>query len=321
MANRYAVIDMGTNTFHLLVADYDGLHLNQLYAEKVGVRLGKREPHESGGISAGTITPSAIDRALKAMSSFADKLRDFGLEPGQAQAFGTSALRNASNGHEVAQQLTAATGIPVSIIDGLEEAALIYNGVRHSFKFGSQPNLIMDIGGGSVEFILADEHGPLWQQSFEVGGQRLMDRFMQQDPITSEMTLALETWLDAELAPLWQACELHPPAVLIGSAGTFETLADMCFFKLHAEHMPFEESTWEDLPLTTVRQLTHELAALSREDRLKVPGMIELRADMSVVAMLLLRHVINRLAVKRLVASVYALKEGVFYRLVAADQA
>lgn len=321
MAKRYAVIDMGTNTFHLLVADYDGFHLNQLYAEKVGVRLGKREPHETGGITAGTITPSAIGRAKIAMESFALKMREFGLEPSQAQAFGTSALRNAANGHEVAHELTAATGIPVSIIDGQEEASLIYNGVKHSFKFSSLPNLIMDIGGGSVEFILADENGPLWQHSFEVGGQRLMDRFMQQDPISDDMIIALETWLDQELASLWAACAQHPPAVLIGSAGTFETLADMCFFKLHAEHMPFEESTWEDLPLGTVMQLTNELSVLSREERLKVPGMIELRADMSVVAMLLLRHVINKLEVKRLVASVYALKEGVFYRLVAADQA
>jgi len=309
MAKRYAVIYLGTNTFHLLVAELSDLGMHQLFAEKVGVRIGK------GGITKGIITPDAMERASICMRSFAKRLAEFGIAPEKAIAFGTSAMRNAANGVAVAAQLEAETGIQVRIIDGDQEAAYIYNGVRHSFLFTAQPALVMDIGGGSVEFILADKTGVLWQRSFEVGGQRLMDLFMKQDPIAQDQISTLGEWLDQQLAPLWEACAKHQPTTLIGSAGTFETLADMCFFKLHSEHMPFEESTWEELPLGTIGQLTAELLTKTKEERLQVPGMIELRADMSVVAMLLLRQVLVRTAVPRVVASLYALKEGVFYEL------
>lgn len=309
MAQRYAVIDLGTNTFHLLVAELTDLGLQQLYAEKVGVRLGK------GGITKGIIADDAQERAISCLHGFAKRLVDMGIAANQAVAFGTSAMRNAANGAAVAAKLETETGIRVNIIDGDQEAAYIYNGVRHSFTFTSQASLVMDIGGGSVEFILANNAGLLWQGSFEVGGQRLLDMFMQQDPIEHNQISQLENWLDEQLTPLWQACKQHKPTTLVGSAGTFETLADMCFFKLHSEHMPFEETTWEELPLSTIAQLTQELVSKSKEERLLVPGMIELRADMSVVAMLLLRHVLKRTGVNRVVASLYALKEGVFYTL------
>lgn len=325
MPQRYAVIDLGTNTFHLLIAELDGNKMHQLYAEKIGVRLGKPDhevasdqPQRLSGISAGVIAPTAIERAMAAMHSFVAKMAEFGLSPSSVQAFGTSAMRNAQNGQAVAQRIQDETGIAVSIIDGEREADLIYNGVRHSYALPPIPSLIMDIGGGSVEFIIANADGALWQQSFEVGGQRLMDLFMQQDPIGPGQVAALEAWLEKNLQALWQAADLYQPDTLIGSAGTFETLADMCFFKLQSEHHPFEDSSWEELPLSTVYILAQELSYLNKAERLAVPGMIELRADMSVVAMLMLRYVLQRLGLKRLLASVYALKEGVFFQL--ADQ-
>jgi exopolyphosphatase/guanosine-5'-triphosphate,3'-diphosphate pyrophosphatase len=318
MPKRFAVIDLGTNTFHLLIAELDDKKLNQLYAEKIGVRLGKpgaNAANQLEGISSGKIAPDAIERALNAMYGFLTRLAAYGILPSQVQAFGTSALRNASNGQEVASLIQKETGIFVEIIDGNREAALIYKGVSHSFPFSREPVLVMDIGGGRVEFIIADHHGPHWQQSFEIGGQRLMDRFMQEDPILPNQIVALEQWLDQELQPLWKFAAQYKVEVLLGSAGTFETLADMCFFKLHSEHMPFEDSTWEELPLITVYQLTNELALLNKTERLEVPGMIELRAGMSVVAILMLRYVLQKLKIKKLFASVYALKEGVFFSL------
>lgn len=310
MAQKYAVIDLGTNTFHLLIAEQTDLGMHQLYAEKTGVRLGK------GGITKGMIADDAAVRAVVCMQNFAAKLKEFGMEPAQARAFGTSAMRNAANGADVAAKLTAETGIPVSIIDGEAEATLIYRGVSMSVPFIQAPYLIMDIGGGSVEFIIANKDGVLWKESFEVGGQRLMDLFMQEDPISAKGIQDLETWLGVQLDTLWQACAKHKPIKLVGSAGTFETLADMCFFKLHSEHMPFEETTFEELPLGTILQLCTELMGKNKEERLLVPGMIELRADMSVVALLMLRYVLQRTGITQVLASVYALKEGVFKSMV-----
>jgi len=105
-------------------------------------------------------------------------------------AFGTSALRNAKNGQDVAELLTKESGIPVKIISGEEEAAFIYAGVKEAVKMGVETSMVVDIGGGSIEFIIGNEQRIFWKHSFEIGAQRLLERFQKNDPILPERLIS-----------------------------------------------------------------------------------------------------------------------------------
>jgi exopolyphosphatase / guanosine-5'-triphosphate,3'-diphosphate pyrophosphatase len=169
--SRKAIIDLGTNTFHLLIAE--GKHI--IHEEKLPVRMGL------GGINQGVITDDGIERSLTCLHRFAEICSS--MQVSDIQAFGTSALRNARNGQDVANRIEQESRIPVSIIGGDEEAKLIYQGIRAAVPLGDQKNLLVDIGGGSVEFIIGNQIEIFWKQSIEVGGQRLLERFHQHEPI------------------------------------------------------------------------------------------------------------------------------------------
>ena len=157
MTKRLALIDMGTNTFHLLITEVgtDG-KLTDLVRTKLPVRLGQ------GGISNGAIAPEAYERALKTLKDFRRQIDEYGVETVRAMA--TSMVRNAANGDAFVDDVLEQTGIKVEVIDGAREAELIYYGVRSAGVLDAQTSMIMDIGGGSVEFILCNQHEIFWKQ-------------------------------------------------------------------------------------------------------------------------------------------------------------
>jgi exopolyphosphatase/guanosine-5'-triphosphate,3'-diphosphate pyrophosphatase len=216
---RVAIIDMGTNTFHLLLANIGEEGFTITHREKVPVKIGV------GGINQGFITKEGIERAVSTMRSFKQTLKEDGIVT--VLAFGTSAMRNASNGKEVAKKIEKETGIQTQIISGLEEAEYIYKGIQAAINMGTEKCLIMDIGGGSVEFIIGNETKNFWSHSFEIGGQRLLERFQRHDPITSQEVEELFVYFKQELQPLLDELKIHQPKTLIGSSGTFDTLSDI----------------------------------------------------------------------------------------------
>src|SRR5687768_15676260 len=194
MSKRIAIIDLGTNTFHLLLAEGDNGGYNIIYRDRLAVKIGM------GGINDGVITEGAFHRALLAMQSFKNAIDQH--QVSTTYAFGTSALRNARNGKEIAERIRAVTGIEVNIISGEQEAHYIYLGVRAALGLGHDKNLIIDIGGGSVEFIIADHDEVFWKQSFEIGAQRLLEKYQEHDPILPEEIERLEAYFDRSLQPL-----------------------------------------------------------------------------------------------------------------------
>ena len=303
---RLAIIDLGTNTFHLLIAETDGNKIQPVYVEKVPVRIGK------GGINQGFISEDACERAIYTLSGFKHKINEFHTDKIYATA--TSAFRNARNGAALAEKIKSITGIEILIISGDREAELIYFGVKEALKLGEEKSLIVDIGGGSVEFILANENTIFWKQSFEIGGQRLMDLFQKTDPIKEEEVLALQQYLSEKLEPLSAALEKFPTPVLVGSAGSFDTLSDI---DLKKKGFDFSVETKKEYELTLhdFQLLYHEIISKDRAARMEIPGMIELRVDMIVVATVLIRYIVERYNMKRLRVSTYALKEGVLSRI------
>jgi exopolyphosphatase/guanosine-5'-triphosphate,3'-diphosphate pyrophosphatase len=183
---KAAVIDMGTNTFHLLLVELHGKEFNTLYKEKVAVKLGQ------GGITQNQITVDAEKRALHTLGHFKNLIDGEIID--QIFAFATSAVRNATNGPDFVSKVKEELGIEIHVISGEEEAQLIYEGIHFSGSLGEHTYLMMDIGGGSVEFIIGNAEQAFWKQSFEIGGQRLLDAFHYHDPILPEEVEKLEQY-------------------------------------------------------------------------------------------------------------------------------
>jgi exopolyphosphatase/guanosine-5'-triphosphate,3'-diphosphate pyrophosphatase len=305
MKNKIAIIDMGTNTFHLLIAEQEDKSFNIVFRDRLAVKIGM------GGINDGIITETGIHRALLAMQSFKNTMDQYGVS--QAFAFGTSAMRNARNSAEVIERINAVTGIDIRIITGDEEAEYIYYGVKAALGLGDERSLIVDIGGGSVEFIIADQHTIFWKQSFEIGAQRLLEKYQQHDPILAEEIHAVNDFFNQELTSLFTAVNLFKPSVLVGSSGTFDTLSDI-FCIRHDIHKSAEEI---ETPLTIegFYEIYYELIKKDRKERMEIPGMIEMRVDMIVVACCLVRFIIENFSFARIRVSTYSLKEGVLASL------
>ncbi len=305
MSHLRAVIDMGTNTFHLLLARVgeDG-SLEKLTDQKLPVMLGR------GGISDGRITPEAMQRGLDALMNFTGQAREAGIRPDEIQAFATSAVRSASNSAGFLSRILEETGLRVQVIEGRTEAEMIFRGVAASGALeGLGTALVMDIGGGSVEFILTQDKNIAWLESFEIGGQRLMDAFMDTDPVRPEQILALDAWLETRLEPLFRACVAHPPQALAGASGTFDTIHDMARYANVGGRLE-GQGRYGAVSPAFISSLKKELCRKDRSARLAIPGMIEMRVDMIVMAVCLLDLVVRRIGVGQVRCSPYALKEG-----------
>lgn len=305
MQERIAIIDLGTNTFHLLIAERVKEQHTFIYRERLAVRLGQ------GGINEGIIQPDAIERAARALSSFKTTIDQY--DATSIFAFGTSALRNAKNAGEVVSVFKEKAGIEVSIISGDREAELIFMGVRSGLALGKDYSLVMDIGGGSVEFIIGNQKEIVWKQSFEIGAQRLLEMFHRTDPIDQTEINQLNQYFTTQLPALFEALKLWKPLCLVGSSGTFDTLSDIHCIK-HDLNIRAEDI---ETPLTIqgFYDIYEELLIKNREDRMMIPGMIEMRVDMIVVACCLINFLLDKYSFKQIRVSTYALKEGILASL------
>jgi exopolyphosphatase / guanosine-5'-triphosphate,3'-diphosphate pyrophosphatase len=301
---RLAIIDMGTNTFHLMIADFGQSGYQILWNEKTPVRIGV------GGINKKTITDEAFDRAiatLKKMKSKADEL-----EVQSIYAFGTSALRNADNKNSVVEKIRNETGIQTKIISGNEEAEYIYHGVNLALKLKQENVLIVDIGGGSVEFIIGNGSSIVWKESFEIGGQRLLERFQKHDPILPSEIDDVTSHLKESLSSLADVMKIHSPKILAGSSGTFDTLSEIYCLQLGIEYSEEPETPFDK---EAFQKIYHDIISKNRAERMQIPGMIELRVDMIVVACVLVKFILDSFQFHQIRVSSYSLKEGVLATL------
>ncbi len=300
---RTAIIDLGTNTFHLLIVE----GTEALYKASIPAKIGM------GGISQGVISEEGIQRALTVLKGFRENIDKQGVSLDRVFATGTSAIRNAGNKEEFVQRVAEETGIKIQVISGDEEAELICLGVKQAMSI-PETSMIMDIGGGSVEFIICNNEKIFWKQSFEIGGQRLMDKFMKSDPISMRSVQMMDDFFREKLLPLANACHQYAPKVLIGSSGSFDTLIDMQYMKDKGQ-LPASNEVAFEYSLPDFYWAYDELIFKNHAERMQIPGMIELRVDMIVVAMCLIRFIIQTLEIQRIRVSSFALKEGVMAKI------
>jgi exopolyphosphatase/guanosine-5'-triphosphate,3'-diphosphate pyrophosphatase len=298
---NFAAIDLGSNTFHLVIFKDGGGDAQILFKVRKAVGIGKN------GLEKQRITADALKRGIDALLEFKTHVEEFSCKKVQITA--TSAFRNAQNKDEVLREIKLKTGFDVTIIDGDQEAHLIYEGVKRDVKLTSQNALIMDIGGGSVEFILCNQNQLIWKESFEIGGIRLMERFHKTDPISEENISELQNYLEQKLKSLVEACQLYRPSYLIGASGTFDTLCD-----IRNETNDNVKELFM-LSLDEYHEIANLILSKHYQGRLSIPGMIAMRAEMICVACVLIETVIDKCSLEYIRCSQFALKEGLMYRM------
>jgi exopolyphosphatase/guanosine-5'-triphosphate,3'-diphosphate pyrophosphatase len=301
---RLSIIDLGTNTFNLLVAERDAAgRLVIVHSEEQAVFLGR------GGIEQGMITSDAMERGLAVLRAFADKSRSLGAE--HIMGFGTSALRNARNAQDFTSRAKRELDIAITIIPGDAEAELILEGVRQVVAFTAKPMLVMDIGGGSIEFILATDKAVMWKRSFEIGATRLLERFSPADPLSIEEYFRIAAHLDARLEPLFAVMDRHWPAALVGSAGSFDTLAELVAME-RSDTLAAGEHTMA-FNSTEFDAIKERLIASTRAQRAVMKAIPEYRVDTLPLALIAIERVLQH-GIEELRWSKYALKEGAAWR-------
>ena len=212
---RLAVADLGTNTFHLLIVDVlEDKSFKEVYRERRFIHLAE------DGIK--TIGAAPYQRGIETLNSFAVQMMKHRVDKFKIK--GTAALRRASNGAQFLSEVKAKTNISIETITGDEEAKLIYYGVREAVQLSVEPSLIIDVGGGSVEFIIADHEKMFWAQSFPIGVAVLYKDFHHSEPISINEIQILKQYLDTTLAPLKEAFSNYNIKSLIGASGTFDVL-------------------------------------------------------------------------------------------------
>jgi exopolyphosphatase / guanosine-5'-triphosphate,3'-diphosphate pyrophosphatase len=306
MKERVGVIDLGTNTFHLLIAEVGEGSMSIIHRERQPVKIGM------GGINQGVIRDEAVARAIHCLQQF-KKILD-AERVSRILALGTSALRSADNGKDVIKAIYDATNITVKVISGDQEAEYIYHGIRAAMALGRNRSLIVDIGGGSVEFIIADRSQIFWKISLDIGAQRMLEKFHRHDPILLREQQSLYDFYEVALSPVAAAISEWMPEILIGSSGTFDTLSEIHCIRNGISYA--EGKSESPLSLESFRTIHEEIITRNREQRLQIPGMIPMRVDMIVVASCLIEYLVDTFNFREIRVSSFSLKEGALATLV-----
>jgi len=299
---RIAALDLGSNSFHLLVADVhaDGT-FEPVAREKEMLRLGDDVSRH------GRISPTAAERAVASARRLTRLAHALGASEVFAKA--TSAIRTATNGSELVDRIEEEAGIDVEVIGGLEEARLIFAAVRSSVVLDPSPALCIDIGGGSVEYMVGDPAGLRWAESVPIGVGRLTAELVRDDPPSKGDRRRLGERIREVLEPLAESVRTREPRMAVGTSGTINDLARVAI-ALHSGTVPassnglrVERAAFEDLEDRIMRMKT--------SDRRRLPGLDEKRAELLPAGSMLLTISLELFGVDGLTVSDWALREGI----------
>ncbi len=296
---RLAVIDCGTNTFNLLIADFQPKGWDAVFSNKVSVKLGE------GGINQGVIRLERMARGLDALGVHYESVLSYNCD--HTLVFATSALREAENAATFVKAARARYGFEVRIIDGYREAELIFEGVRQSFELDDEYVTVMDIGGGSTEFIIGNRQGIAWKESLPLGVSRIYDLLEPEDPMTEKNIAELYSQLRQHLLPLEGALSQYPSVTLIGSSGSFDTIVDLLGFRNSDR---FKRAVFNPIDLSGFEEVHREMLRCNRDERLAMKGMLPLRVDFLPLSTSMIQFLLDQFSFQALFQSQYALKEG-----------
>src|SRR5262245_45071255 len=215
---RLAAIDVGSNGIHMIIAqaDPDGA-VTTLWRMKDHVGLGRMS------FPSHRLSREAMDAAITSLARFKQISHQRGAE--KIVAVATSAVREAINGGDLIERAHREVRLTVRAVSARDEARLIYTAVRHAMPLKHQPHMIIDIGGGSVEFIVGDSKRAAMLESRKLGAARMTARYVKSDPISKDDLRALRRHFESELGQLFEQIREHKPVAVIGTSGTLENIA------------------------------------------------------------------------------------------------
>jgi exopolyphosphatase/guanosine-5'-triphosphate,3'-diphosphate pyrophosphatase len=304
-----AALDIGTNSFHLVVAKPVETGFEVITTEKDVVRLG----HGAGDMK--QLEPDAIERGLSSLK----RMREIAAtNNADLRAVATSAVREAKNRGEFIKRARKEAGVEIEVISGIEEARLIYMGAKYGVAVGDQPMLLVDIGGGSTEIVVASGDEIHLSRSFKLGAVRLTDRFFTTDALHPSAVSSCRKFVRSMLATIKPEVNELGFEIAVGSSGTVEALAKL-IRRLNNEPEPKTFNRYE----FAVSDLTKTLESLADtptvKDRAKRFGLEASRADIILAGAIILEGVALSFDIKKFVYSDYALREGVLFDTLARE--
>ena len=293
--DNLAIIDLGTNTFHLLIVESSKC--------KIGFKVIYRERHyvllAEGGID--TISDTSIQRAKSAVDAFQSVLSNY--KDIELVIVGTEALRVATNGDLINTYVEEHLSSVPRIISGSREAELIYKGNRLIVSADHTPYLIMDIGGGSTEFILADDNRTIFSKSYPLGVTKMYNTFNNTDPISLQAISSIETHIEALLSDLTESMKDYNLKSLIGASGSFEVLSEVL-----TGNIP--DLQLVNISLSDFEKLSTKVILSTIDERREIKGIPENRVKLIQVAFIMMRKIIAMYAPDQIGVSPFAIKEG-----------
>ena len=301
MNKQIAIIDLGTNTCNLMIAEYSHSDFKILYQGKEVVKLGK------SGMGNNQLTPDGLERAILAIHKHQERISHY--HPQEIVIIATSAIREATNSDWFGQEVKTRTGLELQIVSGEKEADLIFKGVKLAFGEIEDHSLILDIGGGSNEFILTQKGIPVWKESFPLGMARIIEQIPPSDPITGDEILQIHHWFESRLEALWERLQNIYISMLIGCSGAFDTVADL----IDQTDAGAKTRIRQEVSLHDFYRVYEQLIASTTAQRMKMKGMESIRVEMIVPSVIFIKMVIERLHIRRILQTDFALREGVLY--------
>lgn len=300
---RVAAIDCGTNSIRLLIADIDGSNFREVIRDMEIVRLGQ------GVDETGQFHPDAIARTLAAVDKFAAEIAKRGVE--KIRFCATSATRDATNRHLFVDGVRERLGIKPEVISGDEEAALSFAGAIKDLDPSNGPFLVVDIGGGSTEFVFGTSTVEA-ARSVNIGCVRMTERHFASDPATPEQIEAARTDIQAAIAQAATVVPITSAKTLVAVAGTATTVAAAALdlpeydrYAIHLSHISAQQ----------VHDAATMFATSNRERRLALGYMHPGRVDVIAAGSLVLSEIMKATGATEFVASESDILDGMAYSL------
>ena len=305
-----AALDVGSNSFHLVVvqAETDG-SVKVLERVREMVRLGESSLH------AGLIPAEAFERGISALRALVTRARAH--RPAALLAVATSAVREASNGRAFVEAAQRECGIDIRVIDGVEEARLIYMGARQALGLDGQQAALFDVGGGSTEAILGNERQALLASSLKLGVLRLRDHWLRSDPPAKQDTAVMAEWVRTVTSPTiarFQAAGFDLVALTSGTA--------LALARLAGRRLPRVGGVDRyQLTLEALRSWEDRLSSMTAAQRVQVPGLDPGRVDTIVPGAVILRSILEATGADSALVCDAALREGIIAEYLARQPA
>jgi exopolyphosphatase / guanosine-5'-triphosphate,3'-diphosphate pyrophosphatase len=295
---KIAIIDLGTNGFRLQIAEtFEEGKFEIIHRESQDLKMASEGFERIGD--------DPFHRGVEAIRHFSEVLKRHNVL--KINAFGTAFLRHANNGAAFMRIVKQETGIVIELISGQREAELIYKGMLMGIPLSIEPVLMVDIGGGSVEFIIANTEKMLWSKSFDVGVAILKQRFHKNDPILQGEIEVIEDFLDNKTQDLQKAIAEFRPKIPAIACGTLDFLVKILRGSYQLPYFEFDKKTFDEL--------YSKLTFLDETTLFTTPNVPHDKVEMLAVSMILMNWIVRKLEAEKLLASSFSMKAGMLYEM------